>query len=238
MDRSLLGLWAVAALLAVVLAAVTHNVFASAAVALSFHLANLLYGWRQTQRIVRQAMSAPVELEWSGSTAPIDEVRAQALDAELAELGYQRVGALSRRDGAAGRQAVYLHPTLPIYAVLQHGTGGEPAAQLDSFFEDGGRLTTTAARDYGRFSAGAATGPRLVQLRVGGSPRALDGQHVGTLKPWITGKRRPLPLDPEALPRYLEADRRHMREALAADRLSFPDYVRALYGFPKGVLKF
>jgi len=203
----------------------------------------LVVTWLLNRALVRQFYSEGFTLQWRDGPPDLPGA-ARSLDGELQELGYTLVGALERRESGL-LTWVYLHRELPIYALLlpsgqQRGTYLVTACQLDSFFEGGGRLSTTTNVALARFSSIVETGvPRLVQLRPNGKPLALDGQHQGTVKAWMAGGRQPLPATREALIGYLEADRGRQQESLArVGWLPFPVFLRWMSRRLPGVLRF
>jgi hypothetical protein len=197
--------------------------------------------WSQARARVRRDHARERRWQWGEEPRPL-EGQPAALDEEWKRLGYAPLGFLreeSRPGGTAVYLHVYLHPELPIYALTEVvGTTGTPS--LVSFWEGGGHLLTTAAPPpVGGVPPSDARAPRLVQLRVAGTPTALDGQHVGTVRAWTGGNRRPLPHTREALPGYLEADHRRLAEQLEAiGWLPLPAFLRSLAGQHPGVLRF
>jgi hypothetical protein len=213
--------------------------------ALLLVLPTLLYGWWQTREALRRHFSITPRYRWleepEGAGPAEDPV-----DAELRGLGYRPAGTLLREGEGELLSVVYIHETLPIYALAERpeaadGTPGPVrVVQLDSFFEGGGRLVTSA-HPHAALTAvpGEDAAPRLTQLRIGGSATALDGQHAGTVQAWAAGRRQALPAAREALIGYLEADHQLQRRALERRGwLPFPTYLRILAGAPGGVLKF
>jgi hypothetical protein len=217
----------------------TRNLLLIPVALLVVMLPPLAFGWYDARRSVREWCLHPparrIEPLTPGSLLPHDE--------ELRQLGYQPAQATLH--GGEALWSIYLHEALPIYALaLIHPDPREPAGptlRLETFFE-GGRLTTLDRLGHEAFTAAAETGgPRLVQLRDWGpgTPTALDGQHVGTLKPWIGGKRRVLPARTEELVAQLQADEAAVRSALQARGwVRLGDFVRAVARRPWGVLKF
>lgn len=202
--------------------------------------------WIRTRQAVQAYYTRPLRLQWLEQPPLPPGEPGEKLDAELQSLGYRPQGFMAPEEGKGTFFRVYIHETLPIYALaaLAYDASGVYSAvpQLESFLGQGGRLSTTVSRDFGRLTAAApAPQPRLVQLRAWGpgTATALDGQHVGTLKAWLSGKREFLPATREALIPYLTADHEWLRETLArAPWISFPYFLRAQFGTPKGVLKF
>ncbi|MFN3652844.1 MAG: hypothetical protein ACK47B_24970 [Armatimonadota bacterium] len=195
--------------------------------------------WRARERVREYCRSTPAP-RWVPAPAGEPAQRVAPYLEELRGLGYDPIGWLGQADGAP-ETAVAVHRELPIFAfvTLDQPQPGEAVVQLDTFFDDG-RLTSTGLERLGECAAHARTaGPRLIQLRDRGTPTALDGQHVGTVKPWLGSKRRALPTDRDALPGYLAEDHRRLAEALRDQGwLSFSDYVRRLLGKRNGVLTF
>lgn len=207
----------------------------------------VLAGWRKADRILRRRFSGALALQWVNAPAfspgPEVEARVAALQAELQGLAYRPAGFLADSRDPNIYYAVSVHETLPAYAFLMVARMAGRALivpYLLSFFEDGGRITTTASRHVGGYTAGLDTGaPQLLQLRDGGTPTALDGQHMGTLKAWIAGGRRPVPAAREALLETFGQEHERLRAAFhASGGLSLAAYVRALFGTPPGVLRF
>lgn len=205
----------------------------------------VLLRWRAMRDAVREHVSAAPPLAWSDARVPLQAGQAADYDRSLRELGYRPAGSLSASEQGRPRTALYVHPELPVFVRMEAEERPAPGAvsllQFDSFFEGGGRLSTCSSRIRARVLAlgGAAEGPRLAQLRVDGAPVALDGQHLGTVRAWMAGKRRPLPAQAELLPRYLEEDHRRLLERLRLiGWLPFPVYLRWQVREPPGVLTF
>jgi hypothetical protein len=118
--------------------------------------------------------------------------------------------------------------------------GANAVACAMTFWEGGGALITTAAPWKEARTAAVDTGsPRLVQLRVGGRPLALDGQHTGTVRAWALGKRSALPATREALIPYLLDDHERASNAvIQRNPAPFRAYLQALVGRPERVLTF
>jgi hypothetical protein len=213
----------------------------AALVILLVNAAALLIGWSRARGAVRAAYQRPTRWSWTDEPpAPLDG-RSAEVDADWQALGYHRIGCLRQGETGCPFLLVYTHATLPAYAVVLAGRGPaqSPVSSAWSFFDGGGRITTTGSRMAALTAWLPSEAPRLVQLRPGGSPKALDGQHVGTLSAWSAGGRQPLPATKEALIPYLEADERAMAAALAAAGwLPLPHYLRYLVGAPAGVLEF
>jgi hypothetical protein len=205
--------------------------------------AEVLAAWLLNRWAVQEFFTQSYTVSWSDALGPPADARVATVDRELQGLGYHPAGALVREEAGIPTW-VYIHKGFPVYALLSIGRqkNGLPVTllHLESFFEDGGRLTATQHRLMARFFSGVDTGvPRLVQLRTEGSATALDGQHMGTLKAWMVGGRKPLPATREALIGYLTEDRRRLKESRAgAGWLPFPLFLRGLYGEPPGILKF
>jgi hypothetical protein len=196
-----------------------------------------LADWTRLRAMIREQFSASPTLCWSDGAPPLEGTAAE-YDRSLQTLGYERAGTL---DHSGTATAVYVHHQLPIYARMELGPGGSvPLLQLDTFVEGGGRLTTCSSRFLARvFAMAQGEAPRLAQLRVNGTPVALDGQHVGTVRAWTAGKRRALPATREALLGYLEQDDPRLRDRLRElGWLPFPVYLRWQAGDPPGVLTF
>lgn len=201
--------------------------------------------WLKTRRALAEYYGRDVAYRWleAPPVEPGEKSAAQA--AELEALGYAAAGWL-QPEGSAVFFRVLTHGELPIYALLAHAADASGvylvAPQLESFLTGCGRLSTTGSPDFGRMTGGAATeGPRLVQLRALGpvTPTALDGQHAGTVRAWLAGKREFRSATAEALPGYLAEDHRCMRAALErAGWVSLPGFLRAMAGRPAGVLPF
>jgi hypothetical protein len=201
-----------------------------------------LLRWSVRRGAVREAFGGPYALEWTDAAPPPEEAAGE-WHAELQRLCYRPAGAL-RRQEPARTGYVYIHEALPIY-VLASPAGGlqddEPRVlQFESFFDDGARVTTTTSMGYACVAPMLKTPPpHLVQLREGGTPTALDGQHVGTVKAWMAGGREALPASKEALIGYLAQDRQRLQACLEeAGWLPLGAYARGLLGDPPGVLRF
>lgn len=198
----------------------------------------VLLGWKREQGRVARFHACPPSREWEkGWREPAGA--AAELDREWRDLGYQPFGTL-RVEGSPDRyEAVYAHPTLPIYGAISVRPDRAVPYAL-TFWEGGGSLLTTALPLAEARAAALDTGTaRLVQLRVAGRPLALDGQHVGTVKAWALGKRTALPATREALVGYLADDYSRVHVALKSGRaMPFMVYVRGLMGRPERVLTF
>jgi hypothetical protein len=160
---------------------------------------------------------------------------------ELRALGYRRLGYLAKADDGYATWAIFNHPGHPTYALLTAESirgGRRVVLSLESFWEGGGRLTSTSA-SIPRFEAGLETEPRLVQLRIAGTATALDGQHVGTLRAWQGGGREPLPATKEALPDYLATTHQaHRRQGEKNGWLPLGVYTQVLFRHPPRTLRF
>lgn len=208
-------------------------------------LAALLPGWLRSRSALRDYYSRPLSYTWLEGPAVEPGPRSEEVHREFDGLGYEAVGWLAPESGSVFFR-VYVHQELPAYALVAHASDSAGVfavvPQLESFLPEGGRLSTTTSPDFGRLTGAAVTpGPRLVQLRNAGpgTPTALDGQHLGTLRAWQAGKREFLPASREALLAQLQADHVSMREALAqAGWLPLPEFLRAQAGKPTGVLTF
>jgi hypothetical protein len=203
----------------------------------------LLAGWRAARRSIRDWLADPPRLTLVDTAPHGLEGEAGQYDRELQELGYHPAGFLVTDRFPNVQSAVYIHEEHAVYASLTIAPGRRArslALTLESFFADGGRLTTTTDGTLSRVLTSADTGvPRLAQVRVRGRPLALDGQHLGTLKAWSLGRRQALPATPEALVGYIEADRERMREGARSNEwLPFSRFLRWIFGDPPGVLKF
>jgi hypothetical protein len=233
---------ALGALLAASLLIVTRNWLLLPVAALAAILPCVLTGWLLARGKIREQLTTPASRTWTDGLPSGLDVGAD-LDAELQGLGYRPAGVLRQEPGVD--LAVYIHESLPIYAYVDRpddaGAAGRfMVRQLDTFWEGGGRLITSAEPQAGYFSGAVNTeGTRLTQLRVGGTATALDGQHAGTVRAWMAGRRQPLLTTGEALACYLEEDRDRVRAALERRGwLPFVSYLRLLVGAPEGVLKF
>lgn len=197
----------------------------------------VLVGWKREQARVTRLHAYPPSREWAEAWR-IPSGAAAELDQEWRDLGYQPLGTLVG-DSADQYEAIYAHPTLPIYAAISVRPDRAVPYAL-SFWEGGGTLLTTALpMDEARAAAIDTGAARLVQLRVAGRPLALDGQHVGTVKAWALGKRTPLPASKEALVGYLGDDYGRVHAALKSGlAVPFSTYIRALTGRPERVLTF
>jgi len=166
---------------------------------------------------------------------------AAELDTEWRALGYEPLGTLlaGGSEDESTVTAAYRHPTLPVYGLV-HARGAEVFACAMTFWEGGGTLITTAAPSHHARAAAVDVGAvRLVQLRVGGRPLALDGQHTGTVRAWALGKRIALPATRDALIPYLVDDFERVRAALThAPPLPLRAHLQALLGRPERVLTF
>ena len=206
----------------------------------------VLAAWWQTRKALAAYYAKPVRMHWLDAPPAPPGESAVSFDAELRELGYAPVGWLAPEGEGRSFFAVYLHGSLPIYALVAMAWDASGVfatiPQMESFLPGGGRLSTTASADFGRLTAAARTaGPRLVQLRAFGpvTATALDGQHTGTVGAWIAGKREFLPATGEALIGYLTADHETLRDALAAAGwVPLGLYIRSLFGTPREILKF
>jgi hypothetical protein len=197
-----------------------------------------LAGWKREQNRVARYHSRPPARGWeNGWRAPSGA--AEELDREWRELGYLPLGTLRIEGQPPSYEAIYAHPTLPIYGAISVQPDRAVPYAL-SFWEGGGFLLTTALPLAEARAAALDTGTaRLVQLRVAGRPLALDGQHVGTVKAWALGKRTALPATREALVGYLADDYGRVHTALKSGRaVPFNGYVRGLAGRPERVLTF
>lgn len=210
------------------------------ALALLFALA-LLLSWGAERRRLHRLFTRPLVRRWSEEWRKLSGP-ALKLDEEWRELGYEPLGTLlGAEKGVDGFPllAVYRHPDLPIYGLTE--VRDEKAIPFAlTFWEGGGVLITTAAAARDARAAAVDTGlPRLVQLRVGGRPLALDGQHVGTVRAWALGKRSALPATREALLGYLAEDHERLRNTLErGDPLPLGEYLRSLVGRPERILTF
>lgn len=198
----------------------------------------VLAGWKREQGRVARFHARPPSREWEREWR-VPEGPAAELDREWRELGYLPLGTLQVDGPAESYEAVYAHPTLPVYGVISV-CPERAVAYAQSFWEGGGSLLTTALPLSEARAAALDTGTaRLVQLRVAGRPLALDGQHVGTVKAWALGKRTALPATREALVGYRVEDYGRVHAALKAGRaVPFSGYVRAVAGRPERVLTF
>lgn len=198
----------------------------------------VLAGWKREQGRVARFHARPPSREWErGWRAPAGP--AAELDQEWRELGYLPLGTLRVDGPAESYEAIYAHPTLPVYGAISVRPDRAVPYAL-TFWEGGGSLLTTALPLAEARAAALDTGTaRLVQLRVAGRPLALDGQHVGTVKAWALGRRTALPATREALAGYLAEDYGRVHAALKSGRsVPFQDYVRGLLGRPARVLTF
>jgi len=204
--------------------------------------AGLLAAWVQLREAVRRNFTRHLSAAWTEPPAEALDESAAELDASFRDLGYRPVGWLARMPEHP-RALVYTHQELPTYAVLvprlSEPLGGVSLA-LHTFFEDGGRLSTVSESIAARTLALVRSeAPRLAQLRSGGAPVALDGQHTGTLRAWIAGGRKPVPATREALLRLLEEDHRRISDSLReVGWVPFPSFLRWQFGAPSGVLTF
>ena len=197
----------------------------------------ILAGWRSERERIARWYAKPANRVWSEWQSPSGV--AAELDREWRELGYQPLGILRRAGDPQRHNLVYAHPSLPVYALIDVREA-ETIPYALSFWEGDGTLLTTAAPMAEARAAALETGsPRLVQLRVGGRPLALDGQHVGTVKAWALGKRTALPATRDALIGYLDADYRQVSAAIKnGHAMSFGGYLKALAGRPERILTF
>jgi hypothetical protein len=233
-------------LLGAALLLVTRNLLLIPAAVLLAILPGILAGWWKAREALKAHYAQPLRLEWADRPSLSLEGKAGEMDAELQSLGYLPAGFLVGTAPEERVAHVYTHQHLPIYAFIEIARDGRgqyhAAPQLETFLEGGGRLSTTASPYFGRFTAGIPSeAPRLVELRAWGpgTPTALDGQHVGTLKAWTAGKRRALPATREALIGYLSEDHQRIRGSLqSVGWLPLGVYLKALFGTPKGILKF
>ncbi len=204
--------------------------------------AGIVRGWLAQRELIRRRAGLPHTLEWADSPVP-DEPEWRAVDEEARGLGYQHAGVLLRAEPASLTH-VYIHQALPIYLLTAPDGLPEDSSdrliQLESFFDDGARITTTTSAAYALTASAARLGvPRLVQLREEGTVTALDGQHVGTVKAWMAGGREALPARHETLLAYLAQDRQQLAAALEhAGWLPFGTYLEWLVRRPHGVLRF
>ena len=198
----------------------------------------VLAGWRRELARVARLHSRPPSRNWEKAWQAPSGMAAE-LDQEWRELGYQPLGTLRAEGASDTYDAIYAHPTLPVYGAISVRPDRAVPYAL-SFWEGGGTLLTTALPLAEARAATIDTGtPRLVQLRVGGRPLALDGQHVGTVKAWALGKRTALPATREALVGYLVEDYGRVHAALKSGRaVPLAGYLRALTGRPERVLTF
>jgi hypothetical protein len=193
----------------------------------------LLVGWRMASHQVLEHYARQPRLTWRPQ--PVENPH--PWDEELRGLGYQPAGSMHAEGAKIPPVAVYVHVTEPAFALV--GPAPEEI-RMESFFA-GGRLSTVTSDGVERLTAGLQTGgPRLLQLRAWGpaTPAALDGQHLGTLRPWLAGQRRALPAEPELLPEYLEEDAEHVVALLEQAGIPWRLYLKAALGTPAGVLKF
>ncbi len=206
-----------------------------------------LLAWIKARTWVNRHFTAPLRLTWSREETALDGDG--EIGEELRGLGYAPVGTLTEREPSVCVMSVYVHSSLPIYGLVvrdleANGTHGKPAVVLESYFCGGERITTSGMRGAREAGALVETAvPRLVQYRVDGTATALDGQHVGTLKAWMSsrsgGPRKPLPATREALIGYLEADHARVRKALEARGWVRPGtLLRLLIGQPRNSLGF
>jgi hypothetical protein len=197
----------------------------------------LVAGWKSERERIARWHATPPRRTW----APMRSLEGLAgeLDREWQELGYVPLGLLRRDESPDRFDAVYAHPSLPVYGLIDVRPGQAIPSAL-TFWEGEGTLITTAAPLPEARAAAVDTGtPRLVQLRVGGRPLALDGQHVGTVKAWALGKRTALPATREALIGYLSDDYRQISTTLKHGRaMTFAGYLKALAGRPERILTF
>lgn len=198
----------------------------------------VLVGWKKEQARVARLHSQPPAREWASAWRELSGEAAE-LDREWRELGYQPLGTLLVEGAGERYEAVYGHPSLPIYGAISVRPDRSVPYAL-SFWEGGGTLLTTALPTAEARAAALNTGSaRLVQLRVAGRPLALDGQHVGTVKAWALGKRTALPATKEALPGYLSEDYGRVHAALKSGQaVPLAGYLRSLTGRPERVLTF
>jgi hypothetical protein len=202
----------------------------------------LLALWLRNRNAIRAYFAVPLEPQRLDAPPWPAGGEALATGERLEGLGYAPAGWI-RLDPTENRySAVYAHTELPAYAIaaIEGRENRVSMLHLDSFFEGGGRLITTNSPLSGRLSAAVNLGaPRLVQLRPGGTPTALDGQHMGTLKAWMAGGRQPLPADAEAYVVHLAADLQRLKEKLRASGWLPPGvFLGWLIGRPKGILRF
>lgn len=203
-------------------------------------------GWLVSRGMLRSRYTADQHQVWTNLPPPwkaagLDEPVEQ-YESELKSLGYRRIGYLGYTAEENGMWTVYHHRDHPTYALLTAETarGGRAVTlSLETFWENGGHLTTSSA-SAPRFEAGLEDrGLRLVQQRIGGTAKALDGQHVGTLRAWEGGGRKPLPATREALPGYLAAVHERLREhGEQRGWLPLGVYTRVLFQRPPGTLRF
>lgn len=239
----LYGSFAAALLLPAVALLVTRKMELFVA-CLSLGMAALaLLGWSQARASVRASFEKPLPVHWLAAPPIPTEKIPRGFHEELLGLNYHPLGWLGcEMRGSA--TAVYAHAELPIYVLLtlrfQADAVEVETLQFESFFAQSVRLITTTDRDFAYAAAGVRNpGVRLFQLREHGTPTALDGQHVGTVRAWMVGKRVPLPAERERLLTYLEADQSALREQLRANGwVSLPGYLLGLFGRRRGILRF
>jgi len=212
---------------------------AAALLALAFGALILLSWWR-ARAVLRKIYSAPPACRWTASTSAPE---APSDPEEWRRCGYERAGVLSCGTPAPLTLTVFIHSSLPIYALECRGAADRKAAWwtvLLTFYADGALIaTSSSSRPVGHLTAVDLGVPRLVQLREGGTPLALDGQHSGTVRAWAVGGREALPATRDALLDYLQADLTRLRPALErAGWLSPATHLRTLAGRPARVLRF
>jgi hypothetical protein len=225
---------AAAASIGLLLWFLTHSLTAALAPVPVCLLLALLAGWQMASYRVLDHYARPPRLVWQPQPAETPH----SWDAELRGLGYQPAGFLHTADAETPPVAVYVHATEPAFALV--GPAPEEI-RMESFFAGGGRLSTVTSAGVERLAVGLqAGGPRLLQLRAWGpgTPAALDGQHLGTLRPWVAGRRQGLPAKPEKLAEYLAEDAAQVLTLLEQGGLPLRLYLKAALGSPAGVLKF
>lgn len=202
-----------------------------------------LLAWQVMRATVRTYYEKDFSYAWIDPPLAFSELP-NGHHEELDGLGYQPAGFFHRVGQPDMPTAVYVHRELPVYGLVGLKRSGESwstaVLQFDTFYPDGSRLSTTTSKPFAYLSAGVKReATRLVQLRENGTPTALDGQHVGTVRAWLAGKRDPLPADPQRLFEYLEADRRRLRNTLrSCGWVPFGAFLRSLGGRRPGILRF
>ncbi len=202
-----------------------------------------LVGWQAMRAAVRSYYEKELSYTWIDPPLAYSDLP-RGYHEELEGLGYHPAGFLQRKGLADMQTAVYVHRELPIYVLVGLERSGDSWAtavlQFDTFYPDGSRLSTTTSKTFAHLSAGVkGETTRLVQLRETGSPTALDGQHVGTVRAWLAGKRDPIPANPDRLIEYLEQDRRRLRDTLRSSGwVPFPAFLQTVLGRRPGILRF